>query len=101
ELAKMFRVPMSKIRIIVPLLGGGFGGKTYAKLEPLASALAHVAGRPVRLAASVDDAFRTVRRCDARVRFRVGFRRDGRLVAVDCAADYDVGASADIGPRVV
>src|SRR5207249_9993275 len=65
------------------------------------AALARVAGRPVRLAASVEDAFRTVRRCDARVSFRVGFRRDGRLVAVECRADYDVGAYADIGPRVV
>ena len=101
ELAKMFRVPMSQIRIIVPHLGGGFGGKTYAKLEPVVAALARAAGRPVRLAASVEDAFRTVRRCDARVRVRAGFRRDGRLVAVDCAADFDVGAYADIGPRIV
>src|SRR5262249_44470989 len=29
ELAKMFRVPLSRIRIIVPPLGGGFGSKTY------------------------------------------------------------------------
>jgi CO/xanthine dehydrogenase Mo-binding subunit len=101
ELAKMFGVPLSRIRIIVPHLGGGFGGKTYAKLEPLTAALARVAGRPVRLAASVEDAFRTVRRCDARVTFRVGFRADGRLHTVECHADFDVGAYADIGPRVV
>ena len=36
----------------------------------IASALARVAGRPVRLAISAEDAFRTVRRCDARVRVR-------------------------------
>ena len=101
ELAKMFRVPLSAIRIVVPHLGGGFGGKTYAKLEPVVAALARAAGRPVRLAASVEDAFRTVRRVDARVSVRVGLGRDGRLVAVECHADYDVGAYADIGPRVV
>ena len=101
ELAKMFGVPQSRIRIVVPLLGGGFGGKTYAKLEPLASALARVAGRPVRLALSADDAFRTVRRCDARVTTRLGFAPSGALVAAECHADYDVGAYADIGPRVV
>ena len=101
ELAKMFGVPLARIRVIVPHLGGGFGSKTYAKLEPLASALARAAGRPVRLAASVPEAFQTVRRCAARVTTRVGFRRDGTLVAVECAADYDVGAYADIGPRVV
>jgi CO/xanthine dehydrogenase Mo-binding subunit/aerobic-type carbon monoxide dehydrogenase small subunit (CoxS/CutS family) len=101
ELARMFGVPLARIRVVVPHLGGGFGSKTYAKLEPLASALARVAKRPVRLAASAADAFQTVRRCSARVTMRVGFRRDGGLVAVQCDADYDVGAYADIGPRVV
>jgi CO/xanthine dehydrogenase Mo-binding subunit len=101
ELAKMFDVPLARIRVVVPHLGGGFGSKTYAKLEPLAATLARAAGRPVRLAASIPEAFQTVRRCASRVNVRVGFRRDGTLVAVECAADYDVGAYADIGPRVV
>jgi CO/xanthine dehydrogenase Mo-binding subunit len=101
ELAKIFDLPASRIRIAVPLLGGGFGGKTYAKLEPLAAALARVVGRPVRLQASVEDAFKTVRRCSARVRVKLGFRRDGTLTAVDCHADFDVGAYADIAPRVI
>ena len=101
ELAKMFDLPASRIRIAVPLLGGGFGGKTYAKLEPLAAALARVTRRPVRLLASVEDAFRTVRRCSARVRLKLGFLGDGRILALDCRADFDVGAYADIAPRVI
>jgi len=101
ELAKMFGAPLGRIRVVVPLVGGGFGSKTYAKLEPIAAILARAAGRPVRVAISVDDAFRTVRRCDARTRVRLGFRRDGTLVAADCHADFDVGAYADIGPRII
>jgi CO/xanthine dehydrogenase Mo-binding subunit len=101
ELASMFDLPLARIRVVVPHLGGGFGSKTYAKLEPLAATLARAAGRPVRLAASISEAFQTVRRCASRVQMRVGFRRDGTLVAVQCDADYDVGAYADIGPRVV
>jgi CO/xanthine dehydrogenase Mo-binding subunit/aerobic-type carbon monoxide dehydrogenase small subunit (CoxS/CutS family) len=101
ELAALFGLPASRIRIAVPLLGGGFGGKTYAKLEPIAAALARASRRPVKLQASVDDAFRTVRRCAARVRARLGFHRDGRLLALSCEADYDVGAYADIAPRVI
>jgi CO/xanthine dehydrogenase Mo-binding subunit len=101
ELARMFDVPLARIRVIVPHLGGGFGSKTYAKLEPLAATLARVAARPVRLAASLPEAFQTVRRCASRVAVRAGFRSDGTLVAVECDADYDVGAYADIGPRVV
>src|SRR5258705_9496820 len=101
ELATMFALNASRIRIAVPLLGGGFGGKTYAKLEPLAAALGRVARRPVRLLASVEDAFRTVRRCSARVRLTLAFHRDGRMAALACEADYDVGAYADIAPRVI
>jgi CO/xanthine dehydrogenase Mo-binding subunit len=101
ELAKLFDLPASRIRIAVPLLGGGFGGKTYAKLEPIVAALSRVTRRPVRLLASVEDAFRTVRRCNSRVRLRLGFLRDGRLSAVQCHADFDVGAYADIAPRVI
>jgi len=101
ELAKMFAVPLGRIRIVVPALGGGFGSKTYAKLEPIVGALARLVRRPVRLALSAEDAFRTVRRCDARVTVRLGLARDGRLVAADCHADFDVGAYADIGPRII
>jgi CO/xanthine dehydrogenase Mo-binding subunit len=101
ELAKMFRVPLAAIRIVVPYLGGGFGGKTYAKLEPIVGALARITGRPVRLALTADEAFRTVRRCDARVRVRLGLRRDGLLLAAACEGDFDVGAYADIGPRII
>ena len=101
ELAKMFDAPLGRIRIVVPLVGGGFGSKTYAKLEPVTAILARAADRPVRLAISAEDAFRTVRRCDARSLVRLGFRRDGTLLAVDCQADFDVGAYADIGPRII
>jgi len=101
ELARMFDVPLGRIRIVVPPLGGGFGSKTYAKLEPIAAVLARVARRPVRVAATIDEAFRIIRRCDARVRLRLGLHRDGRLLAADCHADFDVGAYADIGPRIV
>jgi CO/xanthine dehydrogenase Mo-binding subunit len=92
ELARMFRVPLTRIRIIVPPLGGGFGGKTYAKLEPIVGALARMAQRPVRLALTVEEAFRTVRRCNARAHVRLGFKRDGTLWAAECHADFDVGA---------
>ncbi|HEU4370288.1 MAG TPA: molybdopterin-dependent oxidoreductase [Methylomirabilota bacterium] len=101
ELAKMFGASLGRIRIVVPLVGGGFGSKTYAKLEPVTAALARAAGRPVRLAISAEEAFRTVRRCDTRATVRLGFRRDGTLLAVDCHADFDVGAYADIGPRII
>lgn len=101
ELAAMFDVPMNRIRIIVPYLGGGFGAKTYAKLEPLAVALSRLIGRPVCVQASVGDVFKIIRRCEARVSMRVGLDRTGHLVVLDCTVHYNVGAYADITPRVI
>jgi len=49
----------------------------------------------------VEEAFRTVRRCDASARVRLAFKRDGTLWAAECHADFDVGAYADIGPRII
>ena len=90
-----------RIRIVVPLLGGGFGGKTYAKIEPIASALARVARRPVRPGDLRGGRLphRPPLRC-ARAR-RLGLKRDGQLWAAECSADFDVGAYADIGPRII
>ncbi len=101
ELAAMFDVPMNRIRIIVPYLGGGFGAKTYAKLEPLAVALSRRIGRPVCVLASIGEVFKIIRRCEARVSMQVGLDRSGRLLALDCTVHYNVGAYADITPRVV
>jgi CO/xanthine dehydrogenase Mo-binding subunit len=100
ELARMFRVPQSRVRFIVPYLGGGFGSKSYTKIEPLAVALARKARRPVRLALPVEGAMHTVRRHGARVRIVTGVSRDGRIVARECEVFLDTGAYADNGPDV-
>ncbi|HEY7678125.1 MAG TPA: xanthine dehydrogenase family protein molybdopterin-binding subunit [Candidatus Methylomirabilis sp.] len=100
ELARMFRVPHSQVRFIVPYLGGGFGSKSYTKIEPLAVALARKARRPVRLALPVEGAMHTVRRHGARVRIVTGVSRDGRILARECEVFLDTGAYADNGPDV-
>ena len=100
ELARMFRVPQSQVRFIVPYLGGGFGSKSYTKIEPLAVALARKARRPVRLALPVEGAMHTVRRHGARVRIKTGVSRGGRILARECEVFLDTGAYADNGPDV-
>lgn len=47
ELARAFRLPNEKVRIIVPDFGGGFGGKHTAEVAIEASRLAQAAGKPV------------------------------------------------------
>ena len=95
-----FTVPLNKIRIIVPYLGGGYGGKLAVKTEPLAVALSWKAKRPVRLAHTIEESFKTVTRHPARVRIKTGVNKDGKLVARQCVIHMETGAYADAGPRV-
>jgi CO/xanthine dehydrogenase Mo-binding subunit len=100
HLSEIFRLPLNKIRIIVPYLGGAYGGKLAVKTEPLAVALSWKAERPVRLAHSIEESFKTVTRHPARVRIKTGVTKDGKLVARQCVIHMETGAYADAGPRV-
>ncbi len=100
HLAEIFHLPLNRIRIIVPYLGGGYGGKLAVKTEPLAAALSWKAKRPVRLAHSVEESFKTVSRHPARVQIKTGVMKDGKLVARQCLIHMETGAYADAGPRV-
>jgi len=55
----------------------------------------------VRLALTSEEVFKTVRRSAVRYRLRTGVKRDGTLVARACEIHYQLGAYADVGPRVV
>jgi CO/xanthine dehydrogenase Mo-binding subunit len=101
ELAEMFGLPLARLQIVVPYLGAAYGNKSYTKIEPLVIALATAVKRPVRLALTAEEAFKSVRRAAVRYRLRTGIRRDGHLVARDAEIHYQLGAYADVGPRVV
>ena len=100
HLSGIFRLPLSRVRVIVPYVGGGYGGKLYVKAEPIAAALSWKTQRPVKLALSVSESFKTVTRHPARVTVKTGVTKDGRLVARECQVYMDTGAYADAGPRV-
>ena len=99
--AAALKWPLSRVRIVAPDPGGGFGGKGWPKFEPLMAYLALATGRPVRLVLTLEETFQAVRRTSAKVHARTGFDRDGRIVFQDLAADFLIGAYADIGARVV
>jgi CO/xanthine dehydrogenase Mo-binding subunit len=100
HLSGIFGLPLSRIRVIVPYVGGGYGGKLYVKAEPIAATLSWMTRRPVKLLLSVNESFKTVTRHPARVTVKTGVTKDGRLIARDCQVYMDTGAYADAGPRV-
>lgn len=100
EIADLFGLDIGQVRIIVSYLGGGFGSKSYTKIEPLTVALARKAGRPVRIVNRVEESMVTSRRHGMRCWMRTSTAADGRLLAREVNFWMDTGAYADNGPRV-
>ena len=100
HLSGIFRLPLSRVRVIVPYVGGGYGGKLYVKAEPISAALSWTTRRPVKLQLSINESFKTVTRHPSRVTVKTGVTKDGKLLARDCQVYMDTGAYADAGPRV-
>jgi xanthine dehydrogenase YagR molybdenum-binding subunit len=93
ELARRFGLEKEQVRVLTRFFGGGFGAKQGAGPEAiLAAELARATGRPVRLvndrhAEQLDGG----RRAWTRQTVKLGARRDGTLVAVECAALVAMG----------
>ncbi len=100
-LARVLGLPLSKVRVLAPDPGGAFGGKQHIKFEPLVAYLALQTGRPVKLVLTLEETFQAVRRAASSIRVRSGFLHDGTIAFQDIAADYLIGAYADIADRVV
>ena len=101
ELARILGMPISKVRIISPELGGGFGGKGYPKFEALMAFIALKVKQPARLLLTLEDTFYLVRRASSSVKVRAGFNRDGKIVSMKVRGDFLIGAYADAAPRIV
>ncbi|MDE3130331.1 MAG: xanthine dehydrogenase family protein [Acidobacteriota bacterium] len=100
ELADLFGFEKGAVRVVVPYLGGGFGSKSYTKMEPLTVALARKAGRPVRIVNAVGESMVTSRRHGMRCWMRTSADADGTLLTREVRLWMDTGAYADNGPRV-
>lgn len=100
-MADLFGLPMSKVRIINTMIGGGFGGKITAKLEPIAVALSRKSGRPVKLVLTRQEEFQGFGGAhSAWVKIKSGATKDGKLTAREMEVIWDAGAAADLGVSV-
>ncbi|WP_116947640.1 xanthine dehydrogenase family protein molybdopterin-binding subunit [Jiangella endophytica] len=101
DLARVFSLPLSRVRVTSPYLGGGYGSKSYTKVEPLASVASWVTGRPVKLTLTVEEAIYTTRVDSARIWVKSGFAADGTILAREFDIVMDSGAYADNSPLVM
>ncbi len=98
-LAKTLKIPKSKIRVIKPYLGGGFGCRTEAlNVEMITAMLARRAKGTVRTVISREDTFITHRgRQEQTIKIRMGMTKEGRVTAVDCQTVQRGGAHSGYG----
>jgi CO/xanthine dehydrogenase Mo-binding subunit len=102
NVAEALGLPLAKIRVITPRVGGGFGGKMEATVQPLTAALALKTGQPVKLVLSREDDFAMMRtRHPTKIWMRTGAMKDGTLVAREAKLLYEGGAYADDSPAVL
>jgi CO/xanthine dehydrogenase Mo-binding subunit len=93
QCAEILGHPISKIRVIPTEIGGGFGGKIPIYLEPVAALLSRKSGRPVKLQMDRTEVFQaTGPTSGAYMKFKVGARRDGTIVAAQSYMAYEAGA---------
>lgn len=100
EIARLLGLPENRVRVKVPYLGGGFGGKLYIKLEALVTALSVLVRRPVKIALTMEEQFFMVTRHPCTFTIKSGVTKEGRITARHCEVVWNGGAYADIGPRV-
>ncbi|MDD5557239.1 MAG: molybdopterin-dependent oxidoreductase [bacterium] len=82
--ARALQIPVKRIRVIKPRIGGGFGSKQDIVTEPICAALTLATGRPVRLQLTREEVFASSRtRHPTSTRLKTGIRRDGALTAIE------------------
>jgi 4-hydroxybenzoyl-CoA reductase subunit alpha len=98
-LAQILDMDMSRIRVIKPHVGGGFGCRTEAlNVELIAALLARKAGGSVRLVTTREETFITHRgRPQTDIRLKLGMRKDGKITAVECECYQRGGAHSGYG----
>ncbi len=98
-LSQTLGMDMSRIRVIKPHVGGGFGCRTETlAIELIAALLARKCNGTVRLVTTREETFITHRgRPETDIKLKIGMRKDGRITAVKCDCDQRGGAHSGYG----
>ena len=101
-IAQALDIPHSKLRVIAPLVGGGFGGKAGVTMEACAVVMAQaVEGRPVKLRLTREEEFvGTSVRQSLVSKIKVGCDQAGNLLAMELSYYFGGGAYNDYGVNI-
>ncbi len=101
-IAKALHVSQSKIEVIAPYVGGGFGSKAGVSMEALAVAIASkTKGRPVKFLLTREEEFYTAFVRQGLVAYyKMGCDKEGNMIAVDNKYYWDAGAYTEYGVNI-
>jgi xanthine dehydrogenase molybdenum-binding subunit len=102
DIARMLGVPDSKVRVMAPYVGGGFGGKEDMTVEPYVALAAWLTRRPVRMQWTRNESLLArAKRHRNTLRYRTAARNDGTILAQDVEILSDAGAYAYLSALVL
>ena len=100
--APLLGLPVKKIRVMKPRIGGGFGGKQEMLIEDLCAHLTMATGRPVRFEYTREQEFTSARsRHPEIIRYKTGVTNDGDVVATEMRVIGNTGAYGTHGLTVL
>lgn len=101
ECAVALGVPPSRVRVIANQCGGGFGGKSRARVDAYCVLLARKSGRPVKIVLTRHEIFTaTTTRHPSIIRIKTGVKADGAMVAREVEVILNGGAYGEAGEIV-
>lgn len=94
-------IPSHKVRVIVPYIGGGFGGKYFLKAEAPCVMLSYMVRKPVRIVLTREEVFSASSvRQPLIATLKTGVKKDGTIIARESKLVWNSGAYCDIGPII-
>lgn len=100
--ARTLDIPVQKLRVIKPRIGGGFGCKQEMLLEDVVAMVAFRTGRPALWALTRAEVFRSGRtRHPMRIRVRYGIKKNGDITAIGLDIINNTGAYGGHGLTVM
>lgn len=101
-LAKLLDMKENDIRIIKPIMGGGFGERQQLHNQHIGAILSKSIGRPVKIINTREEQmYASVVRHSAEIQLKIGVTKDGYIKAFKAKAYYNTGAYTTHGPTVV
>jgi putative selenate reductase molybdopterin-binding subunit len=93
QVAQILQIPLQRVHVVKPRIGGGFGGKQEMLLEDICGALALATRRPVKIEYTREEEFTMARSRHPQIlRMKMGVKRDGTIVASQLTVLATTGA---------